>query len=107
MLEDHRYAFARLGHALAFDQDLALLVGNQSVDASEKGRLAAAGRPDDGHDLAVADRKIDVAKDLQRAVALADPPDCDAVPNVPLLRRLNLPRTLDRFLSLGDSRKKI
>ena len=72
MLEHHGDAGDRLGHALAVEPDLALVDRHQAVDAAQQRGLAAAGRADDGDDLALADVEIDVAEDLERAVALAD-----------------------------------
>ena len=78
MLEHHGDAGDRLGHALLADQHLAGVERQQAVDAAQKRCLAAAGRADDGDDLAFADVEVDVAENFERAVALAETVDADA-----------------------------
>ena len=78
MLEHHGDAGDRLGDALAADPDLAGIVRHQAVDAAQQRGLAAAGRADDGDDLALADVEVDVAEDFERAVVLAQAAHADA-----------------------------
>ena len=78
MLEHHGDAGDRLGHPLLADQHLAGVERQQPVDAAQQRRLAAAGRPDDGDDLALTDVEVDVAEHFERAVALAEALDADA-----------------------------
>ena len=58
--------------ALVADPDFAGIVRQQSVDAAQQRGLAAAGRADDGDDLALADVEIDVTEHFERAVTLAE-----------------------------------
>src|SRR5262249_15864642 len=78
MLEHHRHVGDRLRHSGAVDQHFPAVGRQQPVEAAQQGRLAAPARPDDGDDLPVADREIDVAKNFERAVALAEPGDANA-----------------------------
>ena len=78
MLEHHGNAGDRFGNPFLADPDLAGIVRQQAVDAAQQGRLAAAGRADNGHDLARPDLEIDVAEDLERAVVLAETLNADA-----------------------------
>ena len=52
------------------DDDLALLVLFQAVDAADHGRLARAGRAADDQLLTAADLQVDVAQDVELAVPL-------------------------------------
>jgi hypothetical protein len=78
VLEDHRDAGPRLGHALALERDLAAVGGDEAVDAAQQRGLAAARGTDQGHDLALAHLEIDAAEHLERAVALGEAGDADA-----------------------------
>src|SRR3546814_10322134 len=49
------------------DDDLALLVLLQPVDAADHGRLAGAGRSADDDALAAVDRQVDVLEDMELA----------------------------------------
>ena len=60
------------------DPDLAGVVRQQTVDAAQQRGLAAAGGPDDGDDLALADIEVDVAEHFERAVALGQAFDANA-----------------------------
>jgi len=53
-------------------------VRQQSVDTAQQRGLAAAGRADDGDDLALADFEVDVAEHFERAVMLAQSLDANA-----------------------------
>src|SRR5262249_37927454 len=44
---------------------------------AQQGGLTAAGRPDQHHELAVADADVDAVYNLERAEGLAHAPDCD------------------------------
>src|SRR3954453_7691646 len=83
-LEDHadvgaqlcqRLAF--LGEGLAVDRDRPGLDGLEAVDGTAQRRLAGAGGAEDDHDLALADREIDVAEHVQLAEVLVDGLDDD------------------------------
>src|SRR3546814_3558702 len=52
------------------DDDLALLVLLQPVDAADHGRLAGAGRSADDDALAAVDRQVDVLEDMELAIPL-------------------------------------
>src|SRR3546814_7723381 len=52
------------------DDDLALLVLLQPVDAADNGRLAGAGRSADDDALAAVDRQGDVLEDMELAIPL-------------------------------------
>ena len=60
-----------LGQPLAVDLDGALLDRLEAVDGAAQGRLARAGGPDDGDDLAGEDVEGDVVERLEVAVVLA------------------------------------
>ena len=77
VLEDDRDAAGRRRHRGAVDPHLARGRQHQPVDAAQQRRLAAAARPDDRHDLALADRHVDVLEDAQRAEALRETLDLD------------------------------
>ena len=78
MLEHHGDAGDRTGDALPIDPDFALVRRDQAVDAAQQRGLAAAGRADDGDDLALADLEIDTAEDFKRPVALGQALHTDA-----------------------------
>src|SRR5262249_31334015 len=78
MLEDHCHTGDRLRDALIADADFAGIVRQKPVDAAQEGGLATARRADDCNDLALTDVEVDIAKDLERAVALAQTADADA-----------------------------
>ena len=78
MLEHHGDAGDRLFDALISDPDLAGIVRQQPINATEQRGLAAAGRADDGDDLALGHLEVDVAEDFERAVALGQSFDADA-----------------------------
>ena len=59
-----------VGQLDAVDDDAALLVLLQPVDAADHGRLAGAGRPADHDALAARDAQIDVAQHVEVAVPL-------------------------------------
>ena len=77
VLEHHADLAADLVDALevvgeldAVDDDSALLVFLQPVDAADHGRLAGTRRPANHHALAAADRQVDVAQHVEIAVPL-------------------------------------
>jgi hypothetical protein len=78
VLEDHRHTGDRLRDAFIADADFAGIVRQETVDAAQHGGLAAARGTDDCDDLALTDVEVDVAEDLERAVALAQTADADA-----------------------------
>src|SRR3546814_13613659 len=59
------------------DDDLALLVLLQPVDAADHGRLAGAGRSADDDALAAVDRQVDVLEDMELAIPLVHADDLD------------------------------
>src|SRR3546814_4763014 len=59
------------------DEDLALLVFLQPVDAADHGRLAGARRPADDDALAAVDGQVDVLQDMELAVPLVHADDLD------------------------------
>ena len=61
----------------AVDDDAALLVLLQPVDAADHGRLAGARRPADHDALAALDREVDVAQHVEFAVPLVHADDLD------------------------------
>ena len=61
-----------VGELDAVDDDLALLVLLQPVDAADHGRLAGAGRPADDDALAARDVQVDVLQHMELAVPLVD-----------------------------------
>src|SRR5690606_17434573 len=63
----------------AVDRDRAPVEALEACNDVEQSRLAAARRPDDGHELAVADDEAHVIDDRQRAEALADLVDDDLI----------------------------
>ena len=65
------------GQLDAVDDDAALLVLLQPVDAADHRRLAGAGRPADHDALAALDREIDVAQHVELAVPLVHADDLD------------------------------
>ena len=82
LLADRGHLDLRPVDVLAVDQDLPLdpdaVHGvEQPVEGLEEGRLAAAGRPDDGRDLAVGDVQADVLEDLEPPVVNVQVPDLD------------------------------
>src|SRR6185295_16569872 len=52
----------------AVNGDLAPTGMNESRNNIQQRRLAATGRPDDGHEFAVIDGEVDVSDDVQRAL---------------------------------------
>ena len=78
MLEHHGDAGDRLFDALVADPDFAGIVRQQAVDAAQQRGLAAAGRSDNGDDLAFRHFEIDVAKHFKRAVTLGQSLDANA-----------------------------
>src|SRR5262249_52901272 len=83
MLEHHGDAGDRSAHALLADLDLAAVDRNEAIDTTQQRGLAAAGGADDRHDLALADREVDAAEDLERAVVLGEIGDADARAGAP------------------------
>ena len=72
VLEDHReVALAGLEprHVAVADQDAPVGHLLEAADRAEQRRLAAAGRPDQDHELAVADREVDVVDRAHLAAA--------------------------------------
>ncbi len=75
-LEDHREAAlggVDLVDQLAVDEDLAVAHLLEPGDHPQQGRLAAAGRADEDHELAVLDLEVDAVDHLGVAEALDDP----------------------------------
>ena len=62
----------RAGHVAAADQHLALARLLEAADHAQAGRLAAAGRPEQGDEGGRRDGEIDAADRCDRAVALGD-----------------------------------
>ena len=78
-LEHHSDVGAQLREFLAFfgkdlpvDGDGAVVDGFQAVDGAAEGGLTGTGRPDDHHNLALADLEVDVLENVQLAVMLID-----------------------------------
>jgi hypothetical protein len=75
VLEHHRdVAFLRRARVddLAIEQQLAGCDVFQARDHAQHGRLAAAGRADQGHELALRNRQVDPVKDVDDAVGLLE-----------------------------------
>ena len=66
-----------VGELDAVDDDAALLVLLQAVDAADHGRFAGAGRPADDDALAARDAQVDVAQHVEFAVPLVHADDLD------------------------------
>src|SRR6185436_11609606 len=63
------------GHVLAVDEHTPAVGADQPEEVSQKHRLAAAGAPDDDHQLGGRDVEVDAAQDLLGPEALAEPLD--------------------------------
>jgi hypothetical protein len=63
MLKHHGHVGNRTKYALAVDPHFTSVNRQQSIDAAQQCRFAASARPDDGDDLAIANREIDATKD--------------------------------------------
>src|SRR5882672_2143206 len=70
-MKDEAHLLRRAAHAPPVERHLAARRSQQAADALEQRRLAAAGRPDDADELALADREVDVADRARRALARA------------------------------------
>jgi hypothetical protein len=66
VLEHHGAVRPRAVHRVAVEEDRTGSHRHEAVDRIEEGRLAAARRPDDGHELALEHRKVDVVQDRQQ-----------------------------------------
>src|ERR1700738_1338989 len=65
------------GELRAVDNDTALLMLFQPIDAADHGRLAGTRGPADHDALAALDRKVDVAQHVELAVPLVHADDLD------------------------------
>ena len=78
ILEHERALGAGAVDRLAFDQDLAGIARDQAGDDLEQRGLAAAARTEQGRELALGERQVDVAQRLDAVVVgLADVLDFD------------------------------
>src|SRR5208282_5590064 len=87
---------ADCGGVLAVDEDLSRRHVLETSDQAQKGRLAAAGRPDEDGELAVLDVEINAVDDVDGAERLPDRLELDAAHR----RILPLPATLPRRRSV-------
>jgi hypothetical protein len=71
MLKYHRDTGDWLSDTLGANPDLAGVVRQQTVDATQQRGLAAAGWTDNCNDFALADIEVDVAEHFKRAVILS------------------------------------
>ena len=78
MLKYHRDAGDRLGDTLSADANLAGVVRQQAINATQERGLAAPRRPHDCDDLALAYVKVDVSEYFERAVAFCQSADPNA-----------------------------
>ena len=77
VLEHEGALRSRSRHRLAVDQDLALGRLEQAGDDLERGRLAAAGRPEQGRQLAAREIEVDALERPEVVEHLADPAQAD------------------------------
>ena len=77
---------ALAGHHVAIEPDLAAFDRLQPVDAAQQRRLAAAGGPDEAHDLVLVHAQVDAAQDRGVPVGLGhilDVEECHVSPSLP------------------------
>ncbi len=79
MLEDHAdapLARRKLGDVFPGDSHASLVQRSQPGDAAQQGRLAAAGRPQQGNELALGDVRMNILEDLGGTERLDRPCSC-------------------------------